>query len=170
MPPNHKRYDEIKRKVRELKKFELRIRTNNFNSHSFNTQITFKEFDKTYIRDHNKVDLVWNIFFDLKEGSRKNVKYTIEQLYSMTKDEFKDIIEEYFYHVYYRYYKENGLADSSFINIDILTELGLPMDSNYDDVIKGFKEHVKAYHPDNGGDVNKFLEIMESYNNFRIER
>lgn len=170
MPPNSKRYDEIKRKVRELKKSELRIRTNNFSSHSYDKQGRINEFGTTYVGAHNNPDLVWNKFFDLKEGSEKNIRYTIEQLYNMTKDEFKNIIDEYFYHVYYWYYKESGLADNSLINIDILTELGLPMDSDYDDVIRGFKEHVKAYHPDNGGDVNKFLEIMESYNNFRIER
>ena len=144
MPKPYKNSDEIKRKLREIKKQEIKIRS-------------------------DSRELVWNKFFNLKGSSNKDAKYTIEELSLMNKDEFSDIIEEYFYHVYYWYYKERGIADNSFLDIDILTELGLPMDSNYDDVIKSFREQVKAYHPDNGGDVGKFLEIMESFNKFRAD-
>lgn len=150
MPKSYKKSDDIKRKLREIKKFEIKIRSDKSNSHNN--------------------DLVWNKFFHLKSSINKHAKYSLEDLSFMTKDEFAAIIEEYFYHVYYRYYKERGMADDSFIDVDILSNLGLPMDSDYDDVIRSFRDHIKAYHPDNGGDVGKFLEIMDSYNNFRTER
>jgi hypothetical protein len=158
MTTPYKNRDEIKRKLREIKKLEIKIRSNNLKSHKAST------FHK------NGIELVWNRFFYLKDSSDKDVKYTLDMLSLMTKEKFADVIEEYFYHVYYWYYKERGIADNSFIDIDILTELGLPMDSNYDDVIKSFRERVKAYHPDNGGDVGKFLDIMESFNKFRADR
>ena len=153
----YKNVDDIKRKLRELKKLESKI-------HSYNLQP-----DKKSATYKNSSDLVWNKFFDLKNSSDKEAKYSIDELSLMTKVEFTGIINEYFYHVYYWFYKERGIADNSLINIDILTELGLPLDSAYEDVLRAFREHVKAYHPDNGGDVTKFLEIMESYNKFRTE-
>lgn len=149
MPGAYKNSDDIKRKLREIKKLELKIRSDNCASHN--------------------IELVWNNFFDLKDKSNTNVRYTIDMLSSMTRDEFADVIKEFFYYVYYRYYKERGIADNSFIDVNILTRLGLPIDSSYEDVIRAFREHVKAYHPDNGGDVGKFLDIMDSYNRFRAD-
>lgn len=147
MPGAYKSRDDIKRKLREIKRFELKVRSDNYKSYN--------------------IDLVWDKFFDLKDYSNKNVRYTIDKLSLMTKEEFADVIKEYFYQVYCRFYSERGMADTTFIDIDILNKLGLSMDSGYDDVIKAFREHVKDYHPDNGGDVDKFLEIMDSYNRFR---
>ena len=144
MSKPYKNIDDLKRKLREIKRFELKIRSDNR-------------------------DLVWNKFFSLKNSANKDVKYTFDTLSLMNKEELAAIIEEYFYHVYYWYYKERGMVDNSFIDIDILTELGLPIDSDYNDVIRTFKEKVKTYHPDNGGDVGKFLAIMESYNKFKAE-
>ena len=148
MSKDYKSIDDLKRKLREIKKFEHKIRSENNGS--------------------SEPDLVWNKFFDLKNNPKKDVKYSLDILTLMSKEEFEDAIEEYFYHVFYWYYKERGLADSSFIDIDILTELGLPMDADYGDVIRSFRERVKAYHPDNdGGDAAKFREIMECYSNFK---
>jgi hypothetical protein len=144
MSKPYKNSDDLKRKLREIKRFELKIRSDNR-------------------------DLVWNKFFSLKNSANKDVKYTFDTLSLMNKEELAAIIEEYFYHVYYWYYKERGMVDNSFIDIDILTELGLPIDSDYNDVIRTFREKVKTYHPDNGGDVGKFLAIMESYNKFKAE-
>lgn len=166
MPKHYKSSDEIKHKLREIKKIEIKIRSDNNNIHNYNFGKNVHIASASHKR---KRELVWNKFFDLKDSSNKNARYTLKDLSLMTKEEFTDVIEEYFYHVYYWYYKERGIADNSFIDIDILTELGLPMDSSYDDVIRTFREQVKTYHPDNGGDVGKFLEIMESYNKFRAD-
>lgn len=162
----YKNIDDLKRKLREIKKFELKIRSEIPGAYYSDSQdYTCRPYSSD--NDVSDADLVWGKFFDLKNSSNKNVKYTLNKLLLMTKEEFSEVIEEYFYHVFYRYYKEKGLADSSFIDIDILTELGLPMNAGYDDVIRSFRVRVKAYHPDNGGDSAKFIELMERYNRFR---
>lgn len=158
MPQNNYKYDEIKRKLRELKKLEIKICSNNFDLQK-NNKKSSKEFDNT--------GLVWNKFFDLKNDAEKNVKYSIMELSKMTKDEFKDVITEYFYYVYYRFYKESGLTDYSIMDAEILTQLGLPIYADIIEIKKKFRELAKTYHPDNGGDSAKFMEIMEQYNNLK---
>lgn len=148
--------DEIKRKLRDLKKLEMKVRSNNS---YLQKNIKLREFENT--------ELVWNKFFDLKDESTKNVKYSISKLTSMTKDEFKDVINEYFYYVYYCCYKESGLTDDSIIDVEILTQLGLPIYADSAEIKKKFRELAKTYHPDNGGDDAKFIEIMEKYKNLK---
>ncbi|MEM5875696.1 MAG: DnaJ domain-containing protein [Candidatus Aenigmatarchaeota archaeon] len=41
--------------------------------------------------------------------------------------------------------------------------LGIPPDSSEKDIKKKFRELVKKYHPDKGGDSEKFKEILEAY-------
>lgn len=48
----------------------------------------------------------------------------------MTKDEFKNVINEYFCYVYYCCYKESGLKDDSIIDVEILTQLGLQINTD----------------------------------------
>ena len=85
----------------------------------------------------------------------------------MTKDEFKDVISEYFYYVYFSCYKENELQDYSIIDTEILMQLGLPIYADDVEIKRKFREFAKTYHPDNGGDSSKFIEIMEKYKNFK---
>lgn len=83
---------EIKRKLRKLKKLEVKIRFNNFTS-------TKKPYiSSSYLKSK---DLVWDSFFDLRENSKKKATYSIDQLTKMSKEELKDIIIEFFYNVYY---------------------------------------------------------------------
>ena len=81
--------DEIKRKIRKLKKLEIKIR--------------FGGEREIYPKPGN-VGLVWDEFFDLHEVCKKKVKYSIHQLIKMNKDEYKDVISEYFFNIYYRFY------------------------------------------------------------------
>lgn len=155
MPQVYKNNDEIKRKLRELKKLEMKVRLN-----SLGLQINSKKS----LRDSKNIDLVWDKFFDLKEESTKVVKYTINQLALMTKYEFKDVINEYFYHVYYWCYKESGLIDKFIVDSEILTQLGLPI-TDTSEIKKKFRELAKIYHPDNGGDSDKFNALMAEYRN-----
>ncbi|HPU63843.1 MAG TPA: J domain-containing protein [Mobilitalea sp.] len=152
MPSDSKNIDELKRKLRALKKFELNIRFKNY-----------------FAERREDTDLIWNKFFGLKKSTSNKVKYSLEKISSMSKEEIRKIINEYLYHLFLHYCREKGIADSSFIDIDLLSSLGLPLDSEYDDVVKKFKELIKIYHPDNGGDVRKFLEIMDAYNKLRGE-
>lgn len=155
MPQAYKNDDEIKRKLRELKKLEMKVRLN-----SLELQINSKKS----FRDSPNIKLVWDNFFDLKGESTKAVKYTINQLSLMTKEEFKDVINEYFYHVYYWCYKESGFIDNYIVDSEILTQLGLPI-TDTSEIKKKFRELAKIYHPDNGGDGNKFNALMEEYRN-----
>ncbi len=166
MTMHYKNSDDIKRKLRELKRFEIGLRTGNYNTPNKNIIINK---DKTLLFDKNGNALIWDKFFHLKDTINKQAKYSLEDLSTMSKEEFTDIINEYFYQVYYMHYKEKGFTSDSLIDGDILSELGLPLNSSYDDVISSVREHVKAYHPDNGGDVGKFIEIMNIYKQFRAD-
>lgn len=46
---------------------------------------------------------------------------------------------------------------------DYYSILGIPPDSSEEDIKKKFRELVKKYHPDKGGDPKKFKEILEAY-------
>lgn len=147
--------DDMKQKLRKLKKLEIKIRSNS-SSH------------KKGMESLNQLenDLIWNTFFNLKSESGKTVKYTMENLLSMSKDEFKEVISEYFYYVYYYCYKERGLEDNPIIDEDILIQLGLPIYANASEIKRKFRELAKIHHPDNGGDNSKFIELIEKFSNW----
>jgi hypothetical protein len=147
-------YDEIKRKIRKLKKLEIKIRFSNTN-YSDNKQDLFVK--------PKSADLVWDEFFDLHEEWTKKAKYPIRSLAEMNKDEFRDVVSEYFYYVYYKFYKENGITDISLYDPEILKQMGLPVDVDSSGIKKKFRELAKKYHPDTGGDSTKFIELMENY-------
>ncbi len=144
--------DEIKRKIRKLKKLEVRIRFGN------------SGFCQQGLSDKAKLSkLVWNEFFDLSGCSKAKGKYSLCALAVMEKDELKEIISEFFFHVYYQFYKENGIVSTDLFNPNLLTEFGLPYDADRDSIKKRFRELAKKYHPDTGGDSTKFIELMENY-------
>lgn len=144
--------DEIKQKIRKLKKLEVRIR--------FGTSGSSQQG----LSDKAKLaKLVWNEFFALNDVNRKNAKYSLSVLAGMEKDELKEVISEFFFHVYYRFYKENGVVSSDLFNPGLLVQFGLPYDADRDTIKKRFRELAKKYHPDTGGDSAKFIELMENY-------
>lgn len=136
--------DELKRKLRNLKKMEINIRFNN-------RALTGKE------------KLVWDEFFSTKIDYDNTAKYNIKQLAEMGHEKFKDIVDEYFYHVYSRYYTENGITLSGLYDPNLLAVLGLSEDASTDDIKKKFRELVLRYHPDKGGDSEKFIELLDAY-------
>lgn len=150
--------DDMKQKLRKLKKLEMKIRSNIFSPYEKGT-MSFNQLESE--------DLIWNIFFHLKPESSKTVKYSMENLLSMSKDEFKNVISEYFYYVYYHYYKERGFSSNPIIDEDILIQLGLPIYADSSEIKKRFRELAKLYHPDNGGDDSKFIELIEKFNNWK---
>ncbi|MHB1485020.1 MAG: DnaJ domain-containing protein [Saccharofermentanales bacterium] len=154
---NFKQYDDIKRKLRKLKKLEIRIR--------FAGDISAAKLIKA--------DLLWDEFFDLHDtgtgtrsgsGSKKeSAKYPMNALFMMNKDEYREVVDEYFFNVYFRFYKDNGLSNLYFYEPDILTQLGLPFDADMTAIKKKFRGLALKYHPDTGGDADKFMELMENY-------
>lgn len=92
--------DEIKRKLRELKKLEL-------NMHSFHSK---QEYNcKISPPSNKKNDLIWSKYFDLKEENNNKVKYSLQQLIVMSKDEFKAAVNDYVGHLYFWYIKKTDL-------------------------------------------------------------
>jgi hypothetical protein len=148
----HDKYDKIKHKIRRLKKLEIKIRFSNlYRNESHHTSLP------------KNLVLVWDEFFDLHEESSKKAKYSINGLAMMNKDEFRNVVSEYFYYVYYRFYKENGITDIPLYDPDIIIQMGLPMNADGSEIKKKFRELAKKYHPDAGGDSEKFIELIEQY-------
>ena len=139
--------DELKTKIRSLKKLEKKIR-----------------FSDLHTSDSGKIrSFVWDEFFDLGKEYKGKAKYSIYKLAAMTKEEIREVIDEFFFHVYYRFYKENGILSVQLYDPDILARIGLPFDADSKDIKKKFRELAKKYHPDTGGDSKKFIELMENY-------
>lgn len=134
--------DDVKRRLRQLKKSEAGIRFKN-------RQLTGRE------------SYVWNTFFSTKDDD--SVRYPFRRLVGMDKQEFSDIIAEYFSMVYFLYYRENGILERDLYDPALLSELGLPAHSTSGDIKKRFRELAKKYHPDCGGDSGSFIRLMSIY-------
>lgn len=144
--------EEIKRKIRKLKKLEIKIRFSNFG---------FSREDFPEKAKH--IRLIWDDFFDLNDCSGKKAKYSLHKLLSMDKDEFKEVISEFFFSVYFIYYRENGIVNADLYDPNLLAQFGLPYNADRKAIKKRFRELAKKYHPDTGGDSTKFVELMENY-------
>jgi hypothetical protein len=133
---------QLKRKLRELKRVEKRIR---FGDDQAEGQ-----------------DLVWCQFFST-EGKRNPTVKSLDTLLSMNRQGVKQVIEEYFYHVFYRKYKESGIALDAIYDPALFSALGLPPGASFDAVKSRFREMAQKYHPDHGGDQEKMIELLETY-------
>lgn len=144
--------EEIKRKIRKLKKLEVKIRFNGFG------------FSHEGISEKIKhIRLVWDDFFDLNDCGGKKAKYSLRALSNMDKDGLKEVISEFFFNVYYIYYKENGIVNADLYDPNLLAQFGLPYDADRQTIKKRFRELAKKYHPDTGGESTKFIELMDNY-------
>jgi len=140
---------ELKRKLRQLKKLEIKIR---FNESSLPHQ----------------PNLIWDLFFSTKTEHDSNVKYSLNHLLQMDQQSQKAVYEAYFYGVYFQYYKENGILSKDVYDPTLLSSLDLPPDTGAEDIKKKFRELAKKYHPDHGGDSDKFLELMDIYEKLTV--
>lgn len=148
MPADSESIDEIKRKLRSLKKLEIKIRCG---------------YSGCFDGKPPKMVLVWDEFFDLNGTGNSKAQYTLRDILTKGKEEYKNIVAEYFFRVYYKFYMENGIVNLNFYDPEILRWMGLPPDAGFEDIRKRFRELAKKYHPDTGGDGNKFIELMENY-------
>jgi len=138
---------ELKQKIRRLKKLEIKIRYG---------------FSEEFIKNNSNADkidklpLVWKDFF---AGSR--ARYKFEDLKKMDKDGIKRVFEEYWFFVYYKIYHDKGLYSNQMPQPELLEYLGLPYDADQEALKKRFRQLCKLYHPDEGGDQDKFIELMK---------
>ncbi|WP_105615550.1 J domain-containing protein [Vallitalea okinawensis] len=143
--------DQMKKKLRDLKKLEIKIR---FSSQNIQA---------------NKV-LVWNDFFSTKNVYDKEVRYNIAFLYECSHEEMKAIVDEYFAYVYYTYYRESGIILDEVFEPRILNKLGLPPTATWEEVKEKFRALAKIHHPDQGGNAKKFMEVYEAYKKLKNKK
>ena len=143
--------DLLKRKLRQLKKLEITVR--------------FKDRSTPENRK-----LIWDVFFSTKAEDDVSVKYPLSQLLEMDRQGLKQVFEEYFCRVYFQNYKENGLAMADVHDPQLLSLLGLSPYASSQDIKRRYRELAKKYHPDHGGDAEKFIELLGIYERLRGEQ
>lgn len=136
--------DELKRKLRSMKKLETTIRFGN-------RPLTCRE------------QFVWDRFFSTKKDEDINVKYNMKKLLAMSRENIKEVFDEFFYYVYFQYYNDNGITIKDIYDPNLLSMLGLSEGATIEDIKKRFRELALKYHPDKGGDSEKFMEILDAY-------
>ena len=114
-----------------------------------------KQAEKKIRRTENEAGLVWNDFFAKR--------YPLDIIAAMSKETYKRLIDEYFFHVYYRHYTENETAVAHIYDPEALSRLGLPYDADFGMIKSRFRELAKIYHPDAGGDSADFIGLMNDY-------
>jgi len=134
---------DLKRRVRKLKHAEKSIRT------------------RGNMRDD--IPPVWDKFFCLSTDSKRKNLYTLSELATMSKEEYKGVVDEFFARVYYEAYVYNGNIDASIYDPQLLAQLDLSPIADEAAVKKRFRELAKKYHPDTGGDQVKFVALMKVY-------
>ena len=136
--------DQLKHKLRDLKKVEESIRFGNESESS----------TKIY---------VWDRYFCTKSFNELTVKYPLWKIVKFDKKELKEVFNEYFYSIYFQKYKENGLNFDDINDPNMLSVLGLHPGASVDDVKKRFRELAKKYHPDHGGESEKMIDLLDAY-------
>lgn len=134
---------QIKRKLRHLKKEEIRIRAKG-------VQVADDQW-------------VFNRFFDLKDACGEDAGYSMTILMVMDHETRKSIFDDFFLEVYVTWLRDNHLSLQSLYNPKILKRLGLPFDAREQDIKKRFRHLVKKAHPDAGGDTESFLWLKDQY-------
>ncbi len=140
---------ELKRKLRRLKKEEVRIRAKG---------VRVSEDRLLFCR-----------FFDVKDAHGANAGYSMELLAVMDHKTRKGIFDDFPLEVYVTWLRDNHLSLESLYNPKILKCLGLPYDSNEKDIKKRFRHLVKKAHPDAGGDTDTFVWLKDQYDQLMDE-
>jgi len=134
----------LKRKLRQLKKLEAHIRFKN---------LQFEQYEQ----------YIWNEYFSTKDENDSSVKYNMKSLLEMDHKKLTEVFNEYFSHVYFQYYKDNGITPKGMYDISLLSSLELLPDASIDIIKSKFRELAKKYHPDLGGDSSAFIELLNTY-------
>ncbi len=135
---------QLKRKLRQLKKLEIKIR-----------------FGKQPASQDRR--LIWDTFFSTRAENDEMVKYPLHQLRRMDRESLKAVFEAYFYAVYFQSYKEKGLRPEDVYDPQLLSLLDLKPDTGIEGIKRKFRELAKRYHPDHGGDSESFIELVDTY-------
>ena len=142
---------QLKRKLRQLKQLELTIR---FGRQPLPKQPT----------------LVWSVFFSTKAADPAAVKYPLSRLLQMDHQELKAVFDEYFFRVYTQTYQDQGFTHADVYDPQLLALLALPPYVGLAEIKQRFRALAKRYHPDQGGDSEQFIELVELYERLTHER
>jgi hypothetical protein len=135
---------QLKHKLRQLKRLELTVR-----------------YGRQGAPDHPA--LVWDVFFSTKVHDAPPVKYPMSRLLQMDHEELKEVIDEYFFRVYFQNYQQQGLAQADVYDPQLLALLGLPSYAGIAEIKQRFRALAQQYHPDHGGDAERFIELVSVY-------
>ena len=84
-------------------------------------------------------------------------------LVDLDREQRKEVFEEYFSWIYFQYYRENGLSVTNLYDPQLLSLLGLAPGATTQDIKRRFRTLAKRYHPDHGGESERFIELMDTY-------
>lgn len=150
---------EVKQKIRKLKKLELKFRYG----------YSFEYIEKNGSSDSlDSLPLVWKEFFNLSPSGTDKVRYSLSILERMDKEQLKQVIDEFWFHLYFRMYQERGLR-MEVLEPGLLDYLRLPYDADQAMVRKRFRELCRQLHPDEGGDQEKFIELMDMMERYEMK-
>ncbi len=107
--------------------------------------------------------LVWDSFFSLSDHPAPSARYSMEDLLGMTRPQFEELVDEFFFEVYYVYYKERGMLQTRIYNPADLADLGVAPHAGKADIRRRFRELAKQHHPDMGGDTSQFIRLLQAY-------
>lgn len=133
--------DEVKRKLRGLKRFEIRLR---------NQALGYGEHT-----------LLWQRFFSLDK--RHDVRYPLSYLLSIDTERYRRIADEYLAFVYSDLFDQTKFISQDHYDKHLLIQLELPYDADERQIKKRFRQLALTHHPDTGGDPQKFIELMNLY-------
>jgi DnaJ domain len=142
--------DQLKRKLRQLKQLELTIR-----------------FGRQPVPEHPT--LLWDAFFSTKVTDSASVKYPLSRLLQLERDELKAVIDEYFFRLYFENYQDQGLTQVDVYDPQLLALLGLPPYAGIAEIKQRFRALAQRYHPDHGGDTERFIELVTIYERLKGE-
>jgi hypothetical protein len=151
---------ELKQKIRKLKRLELMFR------YGFSMEYIEKNSSALHLE---KLPLVWKEFFDFGQSGSQKPRYSYQALEKMDKEQVKQVFGEFWFRVYYRMYQEKGLQMGDVQEPELLAFLGLPYDADQAAIRRRFHELCKAYHPDEGGDTDKFIELMKIREKYELK-
>lgn len=141
---------QLKRTLRSLRRLEMTLR-----------------FGRQPPPDHPR--LVWDGFFSTKSSESPSVKYSLSHLLQMEREEFKAIIDEYFFRVYSQASQDQRLTPADVYDPQVLALLGLPPYAGSGEIKQRFRALAKRYHPDHGGAQEQFVELVAIYERLRDE-
>jgi len=99
----------------------------------------------------------------LHENPSRNAKYTLHMLAAMSREDYRNIIDEYFVQIYCSIYNENGSIITKIFDPVALAQINLSSDADVKEIKSRFRELAKKTHPDTGGNAMKFIELMKVY-------